>query len=133
MAPTVRVCFNSICAFVSHSSASLNNKPMFLLFICRNDNKINYKNETTDHHHHIRKVPNNQCTYRSNKYSESEEIHQHKIFNINLPVKLFPKDAMQETKDNHKSLDDCKSNGTQTRRHILDCLLSLQAYLCKIK
>ncbi len=40
------------------------------------------------------------------------QIHQHKIFNINLPVKLFPKDVMQETKDSHKSLDDCKSNGT---------------------
>jgi hypothetical protein len=50
----------------------LNNKPMFLLFTCSNDNRNNYKNETTDHHHHIWKVPNNQCTYRSNKYSESE-------------------------------------------------------------
>jgi hypothetical protein len=57
------------------------------------------------------------------------QIHQHKIFNINLPVKLFPKEALQETKDSHKSLDHCKSNGTQTRRHILDCILIPQAYL----
>jgi hypothetical protein len=40
------------------------------------------------------------------------QIHQHKIFNINLPIKFFPKEALQGTKDNHKSLDDCKSNGT---------------------
>jgi len=57
------------------------------------------------------------------------QIHQHKIFNINLPVKLFPNEALQEIKDNHKNLDDCKSNGTQTRKHILDCILSPQAYL----
>jgi hypothetical protein len=60
------------------------------------------------------------------------QIHQHKIFNINLPVKLFPKEALQETKDSHKSLDDCKSNGTQTRRHILDCVLE-RGLILKIK
>jgi hypothetical protein len=59
-----------------------------------------------------------------------KHIYQHKIFNINLPVKLFPKEALQEIEDSHKILDDCKSNGTQTRRHILDCVWSLQAYLC---
>ncbi len=37
----VRVCFNLICAFVSHSSASLNNKPIFLPFTYNNDNKNN--------------------------------------------------------------------------------------------
>jgi len=58
-----------------------------------------------------------------------KQIHQHKIFNINLPIKLFPKEALQETKDNHKRLDDCKSNGTQTIIHILNCVLSPQAYL----
>jgi hypothetical protein len=60
------------------------------------------------------------------------QIHQHKIFNINLPVKLFPKEALQETKDSHKSLDDCKSNGMQTRRHILDCVLE-RGLILKIK
>jgi hypothetical protein len=58
---------------------------------------------------------------------KARQIHQHETFNINLPVKLFPKEALQETKDSHKSLDDCKSNGTQTRRQILDCILSPQA------
>ncbi len=58
-----------------------------------------------------------------------KQIRQHKIFNINLPVKLFLNEALQETKDNHNNLDDCKSNGTQTRRHILDCILSPHAYL----
>ncbi len=37
----VRICFNSICAFVSHSLASLNNKPMFLPFTYSNDNMNN--------------------------------------------------------------------------------------------
>jgi hypothetical protein len=61
---------------------------------------------------------------------KARQIQEHKMFNINLPVKLFPEEALQETKNGHKSLDDCKSNGTQTGRHILDCVLSPRAYLC---
>jgi hypothetical protein len=57
------------------------------------------------------------------------QIHQHKIFNINLLVKLFPKEALQETQDSHESLHDCKSNGTQTTKQILDCIFTPQAYL----
>jgi len=60
---------------------------------------------------------------------KARQVHQHKIFILNLPVKLFPKEALQEIKDSHKSLDDCKSNGAETRRQILDCVLSPQAYL----
>ncbi len=37
----VRVCFNSIHAFVSHSLASSNNKPIFLPFTCSKHNKNN--------------------------------------------------------------------------------------------
>ncbi len=37
----VKVCFNSICAFVSHFSASSNNKPIFLPFTCNKDNRNN--------------------------------------------------------------------------------------------
>ncbi len=57
------------------------------------------------------------------------QIHQRKIFNINLPVKLFPPEALQETEDRCKTLDDCKSNGTQTTKQILDCIFSPRAYL----
>jgi hypothetical protein len=57
------------------------------------------------------------------------QIHQPQIFNITLLVKLFPNEALQETKHSHKSLHDCKSNGTQTTKKNLDCIFSPQAYL----
>jgi hypothetical protein len=89
----------------------------------------NQKNETTDHHHHNEKSQATSAHIDLTNTQKVRQIHQHKIFNINLPVKLFPKEALQETKDTHMSLDDCKSNGTQTRRQILDGVLSPQAYL----
>jgi hypothetical protein len=115
--------------FVSHSSDSLNNKPMFLPFTCsritgtirrmrQQTTAITYeKSQATSAHIDLTNT------------QKVRQIHQHKIFNVNLPVKLFPQEALQETEDSHKSLDACKSNGTQTKRHILDCVFSPWAYL----
>jgi hypothetical protein len=53
------------------------------------DNRNNQKNETTDHRHHIWKVPSNQCTYRSNKYSESETNSSTQNFQCQLASKTL--------------------------------------------
>jgi hypothetical protein len=67
----------------------LNNKPMFLPFTYSNDNKKNYKNETKNHHHHIWKVPNNQCTCRSNKYLKNEANSSTQDFQYQLANKTL--------------------------------------------
>jgi hypothetical protein len=44
------------------------------------------KTQTTSAHIHLTNT------------QKMRQLHQHKIFNINLPVKLFPKEALQEIK-----------------------------------
>jgi hypothetical protein len=53
---------------------------------------------------------------KSNKYSKSEANSLKKKFQYQLASKTLLKEALQKTKDNHKSFDDCKSNGAQTKR-----------------
>jgi len=53
------------------------------------DNRNDQKNETTDHRHHIWKVPNHPCTYRSNKYSESEANSSTQDFQYQLASKTL--------------------------------------------